>query len=211
MADADNSPAFWKSVAATFQDDLGVLFDIFNEPFLGSGNIVGGTDPWQCLQSGCTAQLQGSLSGTYTTAGTQALVDAVRSTGARNVVMVPGLGYTGDLPGWLAHKPSDATGNTAASVHIYNFSGCPDAACFDMKYQAVAQSVPIITGEIGENDCAHGFVDAYMTWADSMGISYLGWSWNTYDCGSFPSLITDYKTGAPTGFGQGLMTHLQSL
>jgi hypothetical protein len=210
MADADNSPPFWKSVATTFQDDLGVLFDIFNEPFLGSGNIVGGTDPWQCLQSGCTAQLQGALSGTYTTAGTQALVDAVRGAGARNVVMVPGLGYTSDLSGWAAHKPTDATGNLVASLHLYNFNGCTDATCLNTNYQALSQSVPIVTGENGENDCAHGFVDTYMTWADGLGISYLGWAWNTYDCSSFPALVSDYN-GTPTGYGQGLKAHLQSL
>jgi hypothetical protein len=210
MADADNSPAFWKAVAATFQDDLGVLFDIFNEPFLGSGNIVGGTDPWQCLQDGCSAQLQGALSGAYMTAGTQALMDAVRGTGARNVVMVPGLGYTSDLSGWAAHKPTDSTGNTAASLHLYNFNGCTDTTCFDMRYKPLSQTVPIITGENGENDCAHGFVDTYMTWADGLGISYLGWAWNPYGCGSFPALVSDYN-GTPTGFGQGLMAHLQSL
>jgi hypothetical protein len=69
----------------------------------------------------------------------------------------------------------------------------------------------LITGENGENDCAHGFVDAYMAWADGVGVSYLGWAWNPYDCKTFPALITDYATGAPTAFGQGLMAHLQKL
>jgi hypothetical protein len=210
MADADNSPAFWKSVATTFQDDLGVLFDIFNEPFLASGNIVGGTDPWECLQNGCTAQLQAGLSGNYMTAGTQSLVDAIRGTGAHNVVMVPGLAYTSDLSGWAAHKPTDATGNTAASLHLYNFNGCTDATCLNTHYQTLSQSVPLVTGENGENDCAHGFVDTYMTWADGLGISYLGWAWNPYDCNSFPALVSDYN-GTPTGYGQGLKAHLQSL
>jgi hypothetical protein len=67
-----------------------------------------------------------------------------------------------------------------------------------------------VTGEEGENDCAHGFIDNYMTWADGLGVSYLGWSWNPYDCKSFPSLITDYA-GTPSAFGQGLKAHLQSL
>jgi hypothetical protein len=144
------------------------------------------------------------------TAGTQALVDAVRSTGARNVIMVPGLAYTSDLSGWAAHRPNDSTGNLAASVHLYNFSGCVDTTCWNSRYKTLSTNVPIVTGENGENDCAHGFVDGYMAWADTLGISYLGWAWNPYNCNSFPALITDYK-GTPTPFGQGLMTHLQSL
>jgi hypothetical protein len=210
MADADNAPAFWKSVASMFQGDLGVIFDVFNEPYIGPNNINGGVDPWQCLQNGCSVTAAAPLTGSYMSAGTQALVDAVRSTGAKNVVMVPGLGYTADLTGWAAHRPNDPTGNLAASLHLYNFVGCVDTTCWDMRYRALAQSVPIVTGEIGENDCAHGFIDGYMSWADGLGVSYLGWAWNQQDCSSFPALITDYN-GTPSAFGQGLMQHLQSL
>ncbi len=211
MADADNAPMFWTSVATAFAGDLGVVFDLFNEPYLSSSNISGGTDPWTCLENGCTAQLQTPLSGTYQTAGHQALVTAVRNAGAKNVVMVSGLGYTSDLSGWAAHKPSDPTGNLAASLHLYNFNGCPDETCWNMRYQALSQTVPIITGENGENDCGTGFVEPFMTWADGLGISYLGWAWNPQNCSSFPALITDYDGGTPTGFGLGLQKHLQSL
>ncbi len=210
MADADNSPNFWKAVAAVFAGDVGVVFDLFNEPYLAASNINGGTDPWTCLEDGCSAKLQTPLSGNYQTAGHQALVDAVRGTGAQNVIMVSGLAYTNDLSGWLTHKPTDATGNTAASLHLYNFNGCPDQTCWDSRYKTLSQTVPIITGENGENDCGTSFVDPFMTWADGLGISYLGWSWNVADCDSFPALVTDYA-GTPTGFGQGLKQHLSSL
>ena len=33
MADADHTPAFWRSVATAFKHDHAVLFDLFNEPF----------------------------------------------------------------------------------------------------------------------------------------------------------------------------------
>jgi endoglucanase len=210
MADADNSPNFWKSVAAAFSSDLGVVFDLFNEPYLATGNINGGTDPYVCLQSGCSAKLQAPLSGNYQTAGHQSLVDAVRSSGAKNVIMVSGLGYTSDLSGWLTHKPTDQAGNLTASLHLYNFNGCSDITCWNSRYHTLSQSIPIITGENGENDCGETFVDAYMTWADSLGISYLGWSWNVADCANFPALISSYN-GTATAFGQGLMKHLQSL
>ncbi len=210
MVDADHGPTFWKEVAAAYKGDLGVLFDIFNEPYLDSGNIVGNTDPWNCLQNGCTAQLQRGSTGNYQTAGTQSLVDAIRSTGSENIIMVPGLAYTSDLSGWLTHKPTDPKGNIVASNHLYNFNGCIDVPCWDQKYKAVSQAVPLVSGENGEDDCAHGFVDAYMTWADGLGTSYLGWTWNTWNCNQGPALITKYD-GTPTAFGVGLMKHLQGL
>ncbi|GAC1353499.1 MAG: hypothetical protein NVSMB47_05930 [Polyangiales bacterium] len=212
MADADHAPAFWKSAAATFKDDPGVLFDVFNEPFLDKSN-ADTTDPWSCLQHGCTIHggtVGGVTYGPYKSAGTQDLLDAVRSTGATNVVLIPGLGYTGDISGWLAHQPTDPTGNTAASLHVYNFGGCKDAACWTGSFEGVSKVVPLITGELGEDDCAHGFIDGYMPWADARGVSYLGWTWNTWDCGKGPALITAYD-GTPTGFGLGFRDHLKSL
>jgi hypothetical protein len=71
----------------------------------------------------------------------------------------------------------------------------------------VAASVPLTLSEIGENDCAHGFVDGLMDWADAHAVGYLGWTWNTWDCGSGPSLIDD-QSGTPTAYGQGLKTRL---
>jgi len=38
-------------------------------------------------------------------------------------------------------------------------------------------------------------------------VSYLGWTWNVWNCSSGPALITDYY-GKPTLFGEGLKAHL---
>lgn len=48
-----------------------------------------------------------------------------------------------------------------------------------------------------------------MNWFDAKGASYLGWTWNTWDCSTGPSLISDYN-GTPTGFGAGLRARLLS-
>ena len=210
MADADYAVDFWKSVAQTFSGDTGVLFDLFNEPFLDTvacSTWKGASlDAWDCLRDGCVVTVpDGAI--TYRTSGTQALLDAVRSTGARNVVLVPGLGYSSDLSHWLDHAPHDPLGQIAASLHLYNFSGCNDDECFSRRFDAVSKSVPLVAGEIGENDCAHGFVDEYMQWADERGGSYLGWAWNTWDCNKGPALIKSYD-GTPTAYGEGLRRHL---
>ena len=74
----------------------------------------------------------------------------------------------------------------------------------------MAAKVPVVTGEFGENDCAHGYADSYMTWADAHGLSYLGWTWNPWDCGGGPALISDWN-GTPTAYGAGLRDHLAAL
>lgn len=212
MADKDHALDFWKSAAATFKDDPGVLFDVFNEPFIDTSN-ASTSDAWDCLQHGCSIKAfatGGDSYPSYTSAGTQDLVDAIRSTGATNVIMIPGLAWTNDLSGWLTHKPTDSTGNLVALLHLYNFNSCSGTGCWNTNYDPIAKSVPLVTGELGENDCGHGFIDGYMTWADARGISYNGWTWNTWSCTDGPALITAYD-GTPTAFGAGYRDHLKSL
>jgi hypothetical protein len=196
MADSDHAPAFWTSVAQTFKGDQGILFDLYNEPH----DIT-----WACwLNGGC--QVNG-----WNVAGMNQLIAAVRGTGATNVVMAGGLSYAGDLSGWLANKPSDPAGNLVASAHVYNFTTCAASSCWTSQYQPVAAVVPLVTGELGENDCAAEFIDGYMAWADSLGVSYLGWAWNAdFACTSGPSLISDWS-GTPTGLGAGFQSHLASV
>ncbi len=195
MADADHSSAFWSSVSSYFLNDPAVVFDLYNEPHDIS---------WTCWRDGCTT------SGGWQAAGFQSLVNAVRSTGATQPVLVGGNGWAGDLSSWLTYRPTDPANQLAASVHLYNFSGCVTQSCWSSTIAPVAASVPVVTGEVGENDCAHGFIDSYMAWADSAGVSYLGWTWDTWDCKSGPALITAYD-GTPTSFGIGLRDHLASL
>ncbi len=195
MADADHSPAFWSSVAGSFRSDPAVVFDLYNEPHDVS---------WSCWRDGC------ATAGGWQAAGMQSLVDAVRQAGATQPVLVGGLNWAGDVSGWLAYRPVDPAAQEAASVHVYNFSACNTAACWSSEIGPVAATVPVVTGELGENDCASGFVTGYMNWADTTGVSYLGWAWNTAGCGSFPALISDYN-GTPTAFGAGIQAHLAAL
>jgi hypothetical protein len=195
MADADHAPAFWSSVATYFKADRGVLFDLYNEPH----DIT-----WQCWRDGCTT------TDGWQTAGMQSLVNAVRGAGAKQVILLGGLGWASDLSQWLQWKPSDYRNQTAASLHMYDFGGCGGAACWGSRVSPVASSVPVVTGEVGSSDCAPGYVSDFANWADGAGVSYLGWTWNTWDCRGGPALITSYD-GTPTGFGAGLRDHLVAL
>jgi len=209
MADADHAPAFWTSVATAFKSDPMTVFDLYNEPHIDASNAtLTNGDAWECWKSGCTIKTPDSpVTGSYQAAGMQDLVTAVRNAGATNVLMLGGLAWSDDLSGWLTHAPSDPLDQMTASFHLYNFNACIDQSCWTMVIEPLAAMFPVITGEMGENDCTHGFIDTYMPWADMHGVSYLGWTWNVWDCNSGPALITDY-TGNTTGFGAGLKAHL---
>ncbi|WP_210584938.1 cellulase family glycosylhydrolase [Streptomyces sp. GESEQ-35] len=204
MPDMQYTPSFWTSVASTFKDDPAVVFDLFNEPYPDRATSTA-TQAWQCWRDGGTCPGIG-----YEVAGMQDLVDAVRATGARNVILAGGLAYSNDLSQWLTYKPTDPAGNLAAAWHVYNFNSCANESCWNSTLAPVAAQVPLVAGEIGENTCAHSFIDQVMKWFDDRGLSYLGWTWNTWNCNSGPALISSYD-GTPTSYGIGLRDHLRAL
>jgi endoglucanase len=207
MPDSAQSVPFWSSVATAFKGNDAVIFDLFNEPYPDRA-LPSETAAWQCWRSGgssCTAGIS------YPVAGMQTLVNTVRATGANNVIMLGGLAYSNDLTQWLTYKPTDPDGNLAAAWHSYNFNVCSTQSCWTSQISPVIAQVPLIAGEIGENDCADTYIDPLMSYLDSAHTSYLAWAWNAdFACSSGPGLITDY-TGTPTAYGAGYETHLESL
>ncbi|MFG3008978.1 cellulose binding domain-containing protein [Streptomyces cinerochromogenes] len=204
MPDMQYTPAFWASVASTFKDDRATVFDLFNEPYPDRATSST-ADAWKCWRDGGTCP---GIS--YEVAGMQDLVDSIRATGAKNVIMAGGLAYANDLSQWNTYRPTDPAGNLAAAYHVYNFNTCSNESCWNSTLAPVAAQVPLVAGEIGENTCAHGFTDQVMKWFDDRNLSYLGWTWNTWDCSSGPSLISAYD-GTPTAYGIGLRDHLRAL
>lgn len=194
MADLSHAVAFWASVARTFKADPAVMFDLYNEP-----NGIS----WACWRDGCVLP-QG-----WRTAGMQALVDAIRATGARQPVIATGLGWGNDLSSWLSYRPRDPAGQLVAGFHAYGSRPCVTAACLNRTVRPVARAVPVVTTELGAGGCSAAFVNGFMRWADSAGVSYLGWTWNPFGCGA-PSLISTWS-GVPTAYGAGLRAHLLGL
>lgn len=191
MADADHSPAFWKSVARTFKDDPAVVFDLYNEPHDVS---------WRCWRDGCT------LPEGWTTAGMQQLVNAVRSSGARQPVIATGVDWGSDLSSWLEYRPHDPAHQLAAGLHVYDFRFCATRGCWTNTIGPVSREVPVITTELGQRVCAGPFMDRFMSWADDAGVSYLGWTWHPDGCAA-PALIRSWAA-QPTGSGEELLAHL---
>ena len=202
MADSTYSPTFWSSVATYFENDPGVIFDVYNEPHSIS---------WSCWKSGCTVN---TSHGSYQAAGMQQLVDAVRATGANQPIMLGGLGWSSDESSWQSSMPTDPDHSLVVSFHTYDGSGCNTLSCWSSTVAPLAAEVPVVTGEFGEYDSATTYSNAYMQFADAEGISYLGWTWDAiapggWQCDS-PSLITDYD-GTPSPEGAALHTHLLAL
>ena len=227
MPDADHSIGFWSSVAAAFRDDPGVLFDVFNEPY-GDGGFRGDATSdqqgWSCWRDGCAMQSfvsngqvgpDGATLGSTTryawrSAGMQQLIDAVRGSGARQPVIVAGIGWANDISGWLAGGLRDPAGQLIAGIHLYPAQGCQLPDCWgDMA--PVAARVPVVIGETG--DSAGGpvtYLDKALPSADQHGLSYLAWTWNPWD---HPDdvLITGWD-GKPTpGEGSYYRDHLASV
>lgn len=199
---------FWRQVATDYKDNSSVVFDLFNEPYPDNGGSSSST--WSCWREGGTC---GGVS--YAAAGMQELVDAVRATGAANIVMAGGLRWANDLSLWRTYRPSDPLNNLAAGWHVYNFNQCISESCWDAEVAPVAAIVPLIVGEMGPSEnpdqsCTlqdTGFSCRLMNWLDDHNGSYNGHAWNLWN--QCRDLIVSYD-GTPTPvWGQEVKDRLQ--
>jgi hypothetical protein len=183
MADV-NSLAFWKSVADYYKNDGRVLFELYNEPHDISWDV------W----------LNGGDAGGWTAVGMQQLYDAVRSTGANNLVIAGGLDWAYDLSGVATHHIQGQ--NIMYATHPYSQNNWKPVSSFDAKWGYLTATDPVIVTEFGDNagDCASDYSAAVIAYADRAGASWTPWGWYPGGC-SFPALIADWE-GTPTAMGQ---------
>jgi hypothetical protein len=212
MPDDDHSPAFWTSVANTFKQYPAVVFDLFNEPYGDHGDS---TADWRTLRDGGMLSKFSADSGRYVlpipwqASGLQSLVNAVRATGATNVLMAAGLGGAGNISNWLEFKPTDPLKQLALSWHAYNGVSARDA-----HYAAdiLAAGFPIIVGETGDKSAngtsAAPIITQVTEWADQTGSGVLAWTWDKWnDSAGNPggqNLLIKDAAGTPTD-GEGVV------
>jgi hypothetical protein len=191
MPDRAHANDFWRSVAITFASNPRVSFDLAGEPHPDGGRDSDAA--WSCWLGGGTCP---GLA--YTAAGMQEMVDAVRSTGATNLIVLTGVAWGNGLTKWLANKPADPLNNLAAGVHVYTVNGCITTACWDTRFAPVAAQVPLIATEAGEGKTfADGaFLTSVMTWFDAHDAGYLVWTWNRWNNYAM-DLVADWS-GTPT-------------
>ncbi len=213
MADADHSVAFWTSVANTFKNSPNVIFELFNEPFLDMTQALVGDTPGPDLLNGATltsvaAATPGgtiTVAHTWQSAGMQQMLNAVRATGATNVVITSTNSYAGAPYEWLQYKPTDSANQLAAVWHAYHNSSQDMAAAQAIK----AAGYPMIITEYG--DAIGGSTaptsSVILPFADANDISYLGWTWDVWPgVGAFV-LITDAAGNPTQGYGTYVKAH----
>jgi endoglucanase len=229
MADADHSIDFWKSLAATFKGSPNVLFELFNEPFFYW--MRSGSDPWTVLRDGgtFTQYVTGSASQytanyTWHSAGMQQMLDAVRGTGATNVVLIGAPSWSQDLSRWPAQRPSDPLNQLAAVWHAYPDSGVVGASgasvpklgidAYTWANNVLRAGIPLVLTETGDHNApgtvGAPFVSKVLPWADHVGASYVGWAWDVWR--HQDNVLIKDKQGTPTdGYGAYFKQHLLCL
>jgi len=205
VPDAD-SVTFWQQVATIYKSYPNVLFELFNEPHPGT---------WACWLSACTTtdtsysqDCNCNKTLTYNSVGMQALVTAVRGTGATNLVIVAGMDWGYDLS-QIAKYAIQGT-NVIYDTHPYPY-GEKQPNTWNAAFGTISKTYPVISAESGEYDCGTAFMSQLLAYFDAHQISWVGWAWvmQGSQCG-YPLLIRDYR-GTPTaGMGQLIYQRLQS-
>ena len=219
MPDADNTVAFWTSVANTFKGNPAVIFEIFNEPF---GNNVyanwveamngaapsgqsasdtsilvnGGTYyngyMYQC-NNGCNLTVGQEYLAPNTTsfqvAGYQAIINAIRATGATNVILANPIGWAGQIQTWLAARPTDPIGQLGVGWHEDGGSTADAQAVLNAGY-------PIVITE------AYTIGDATFAWATANHVGFSYWAW--VDWLGASGVLSNAKTHAAGSEGTSL-------
>lgn len=149
--------AFWKDAALRYKDHPAVLFELFNEPHSLSWKVWRDGGLLKEAKAKSTdvnpSENQEKVTG-ETTPGMQALVDAARSTGAKNMVVVGGLDWAYDLTGVVnGFALDDRGGNGIMYVsHIY-----PWKSDWQGKVLVAVDRYPVIVTEVGCPPDYNGF------------------------------------------------------
>jgi endoglucanase len=199
ILDADHAGAALQAIANAFKGDPNTIIGLQSEPHAIT---------WACWKNGGN-----SCSVGYTALGMQGALDAVRSTGATNVVTASGIDYANNLSQWLSYKPTDSLNQLVAEAHVYGGNSCDTTSCFDANYAPVAASVPIVWGETGEtfdgSSCGSTNISTFMNWADAHNVGYESWTWDTW--GNCSSLISDYSGTPANAYATAVKNHYATL
>jgi hypothetical protein len=206
-APTEADAAFWKDAATTFKDQPGVLFGLFNEPHGITWEIwqKGGEVSDKPKNSTALTENKEALT-KFTSVGMQGLIDAVRETGAKNMVVVGGLDWAYDLSGVINGYPLDDKGGEGIlwDTHVYTWKSGWQKAFLD-----AADKLPVIVGEVGCDVNRYDFIppdrfEAPWQWApDMIGLIQarkLHWTaWSFHPKGG-PAMLVDHDEWMPSPF-----------
>ena len=202
---------FWKDAAAKYKDHPAVLFDILNEPHgttwevWRDGGFVSEKETPEGEDAFLTPAEKAAGKPGFHSPGMQALVAAVRGTGAKNVIVAGGLDYAYDLSGIVKGFALDDLGGGGImySTHIYNWK-----RDWAGKVLPTAEKYPIFVGEVGADIHKMDFIpagaqeDPYTWVPDMLGFiqkHQLNWTAFSFHPKATPVIISDWSY-APTPF-----------
>ena len=188
---------YWQAVAAHYRANPDVIFDVYNEPTLGGDNGIPTAADWRLWQHGGTEQ-------GVRVVGMQDLVDAIRATGAAQLVMVEGLDGAATFAGIGVLGIADA--NVAYEIHVYFTPGALTSAQWDAAFGFLSGRYPIYVGEWAflpnayypylcrsvSHDQADQEVVTFMRYLDVHNFSWTAWAFIP------KKLIRDYTHYTPT-------------
>lgn len=145
--------AFWKEAALMFKNHPAVLFDMLNEPHGISWRVWrdgGWVEPLVDAEAG--EEFVGEPARTsegFDSPGMQAVLEAIREVGARNLVIAGGLDWAYDLRGILrSFALEDSTGRGVVyASHVY-----PWKRNWEGKFLEAARYYPVLIGEVGADE-----------------------------------------------------------
>lgn len=200
---AENTVVIWRKLAEQYKGDARVFFELYNEP---------GAPPtpenWQLwLKGGSFPKNPDGKA-----VGMQRLIDTIRATGAKNVLILPGLKLEKILTG--APTPVDPLNNFAYGFHTPNLDSSNGEWETDFGFMAARHPV-ILTEWVagsGKSDCKDTFPDgarrliAYLK-SKNIGVSSNAWDARGAlkgDDGKLTSLVGfKCRAGSSDGTGQG--------
>ena len=197
LADANHAVPFWKEVATAYKNDPKVLFEMYNEPHDVS---------WDAWLNGAMVQ---DTSGTYQGVGYQQLYDAIRSTGAENIVIANGLNWGYDLSGVATHMIKGY--NVMYGTHVYDWPEKQPGA-WDAGFGYLAARAPVMIGEFGTMNCGVPYYNAVMDYADQKNLHIVAWAWYAPPADrqdlvcTFAALLHDWD-GSTTSIGAAVKSH----
>lgn len=199
-APREEQAVFWKEVAEKYKNNPAVLFELFNEAHGISWEIWknGGVVTDKKKKEGVVDENNEETT-SFTAIGHQQLIDTVRATGAKNIVIVGGLDWSYDLSGVLnGFELDDKGGNGIVySTHVY-----PWKSKWKEKFMSVAEKHPIFIGETGAPLERYSFIppsqheDPYTWVPDMLGViqqhkyHWTAWAFHP-KCG--PEAIKDWN------------------
>ena len=205
-----NSTAFWSSVATRYANNPAVLYDLFNEPFVGSGGT------WL---NGGTAN-EG-----FSTPGFKSLLSTVRGTGANNIVIVGGHNYCQTFNGIL--NSGDALTDTGSGngilydAHLYDDNYGISTSSWNSNVGAYAVTYAVMVGEFGPGpggsstapDGGVGFDNSFIPWlngGNQAGVSLSATAWAIGEPSNIPDLNSDWNFTQTSFHGAPVVSWLSS-